>query len=196
MIISYKHQFIFVKSRKTAGSSIEHYLSSYLGPDDVLIGSDLDNTPSLNPVCKSRHKDWQWIKQRYPDEFENFFVFSVVRNPWDVMVSAFFYLKDCERITKYDSFDTWISNGNIHTLDNWSIFADQHGPVVDQVFCYENLVEDISNSVLPYNGELDIVKKKSGYRPSQDYKSFYNKSSMQRVADTCEKTIKYFDYSF
>lgn len=36
MIISHKHEFIFVKTRKTAGTSIEYYLAPYCGPDDVL----------------------------------------------------------------------------------------------------------------------------------------------------------------
>ena len=36
MIISHKHKFIFVKTVKTAGTSIEAFLSQHCGPDDVL----------------------------------------------------------------------------------------------------------------------------------------------------------------
>ncbi|WP_300515145.1 sulfotransferase family 2 domain-containing protein [Aliiroseovarius sp.] len=36
MIISHKHQFIFMKTTKTAGTSIEIGLSRYCGPQDVL----------------------------------------------------------------------------------------------------------------------------------------------------------------
>src|SRR5256714_8557178 len=43
MIISYEHKFIFVKTVKTAGTSIEVFLSRYCGPDDVL-------TPVVPPV--------------------------------------------------------------------------------------------------------------------------------------------------
>ena len=39
MLISYKHKFIFIHSRKTAGSSIKSYLSSFLGPNDILVGA-------------------------------------------------------------------------------------------------------------------------------------------------------------
>ena len=39
MIISYKHQFIFIHCRKTAGSTITAYLSKYLADSDVQIGS-------------------------------------------------------------------------------------------------------------------------------------------------------------
>lgn len=36
MIISHKHRFVFVKTRKTAGTSIELSISRYCGPDDLI----------------------------------------------------------------------------------------------------------------------------------------------------------------
>ena len=36
MIISHKYRFIFVKTRKTAGTCVEAYLSQHCGDSDVL----------------------------------------------------------------------------------------------------------------------------------------------------------------
>jgi hypothetical protein len=36
LIISHRHRFIFLKTRKTAGTSVEIALSRFCGPDDVI----------------------------------------------------------------------------------------------------------------------------------------------------------------
>ena len=43
MIISHTHKFIFIKTVKTAGTSIEGFLSQHCGPEDVL-------TPIFPPI--------------------------------------------------------------------------------------------------------------------------------------------------
>jgi hypothetical protein len=42
MIASFRNGFIFVKTRKTAGSSVEIALSRFCGPDDILTPLDID----------------------------------------------------------------------------------------------------------------------------------------------------------
>jgi hypothetical protein len=36
MILSHKHKFIFIKTTKTAGTSVEVYLSQFCGPEDII----------------------------------------------------------------------------------------------------------------------------------------------------------------
>ena len=36
MIVSHEHKFIFLKTKKTAGTSIELALSQLCGPDDII----------------------------------------------------------------------------------------------------------------------------------------------------------------
>lgn len=70
MIVSHKHKFIFLKTTKTAGTSIEIALSRYCGKDDIItpitpedekIRSDLGYPGPQNylaPIRDYRSKDW------------------------------------------------------------------------------------------------------------------------------------------
>lgn len=49
MIISHKYKFIFLKTKKTAGTSFEIALSRYLGEDDVV-------TP-ISPECEALRQE-------------------------------------------------------------------------------------------------------------------------------------------
>jgi len=74
MIISYSRNFIFIKTRKTAGSAIEAALSVYAGPDDVVtpLGQteEFDRQklfPNVLPRNFTSNKD---TEQRYLDALE------------------------------------------------------------------------------------------------------------------------------
>ena len=86
MIISHKYQFIFIKTRKTAGTSIEAYLSQYCGDADVL-------TPIFPSVTGHRPRNWGdyynhidafSIRESIgPDIWDKYYKFCIERNPWD-----------------------------------------------------------------------------------------------------------------
>ena len=49
MIISHKHKFIFLKTRKTAGTSVEAFLAKFCGPNDILaISKDVTQNSGLS----------------------------------------------------------------------------------------------------------------------------------------------------
>jgi len=53
-----------------------------------------------------------------PEKWRKFFKFSVVRNPWDRLVSAFHFLKDGGR----NAFDARFTQNNLHDCANLSQF--------------------------------------------------------------------------
>jgi len=48
MIISHKHKFIYIKCRKTAGTSIEMSLSKLCGPQDIITPLTITVNPKKN----------------------------------------------------------------------------------------------------------------------------------------------------
>ena len=88
---------------KVAGSSIEAYLLNFCGEDDILTGSDIEgeresfgyvdrnNTDTRGSPIFHMHTPPCMLYALTDIDKESFFKFSVVRNPWDTVVSYFWW---------------------------------------------------------------------------------------------------------
>lgn len=106
MLISHRKHFIFTKTAKTAGTSIESYFEQYCMPDgewqeshsrDEYVsetgiigyrGTDNSDSTWYNHMPAKRIRDL--IGQ---DIWDRYFKFTVVRNPFDKLISGFFMLE-------------------------------------------------------------------------------------------------------
>ena len=88
MIISHKHKFIFIKTRKTAGTSIQEALTKICGDEDI-ITPDIDTEGrNVDKSCWNGHPHphlWD-VKQLVGDKVWNdYYKFTFVRNPFDII---------------------------------------------------------------------------------------------------------------
>ena len=105
MIISPTHRFIFFKTQKTAGTSLEGALREFCGPNALMTGSknlgqrnseefrsqnniDKDGWARFHQHCDPEHF---FRKIAYPDDFLKFDKITIVRNPFESVVSQWFY---------------------------------------------------------------------------------------------------------
>lgn len=108
MIISYTHRFIFIKPRKTAGSTVELALSPFLAPGDIATPLEPGEeplrrvAPGVVVAMVPRRGVWppgRPLRDHAPlarvlahvDGIDGYRVVSMCRNPWDRAVSAFFW---------------------------------------------------------------------------------------------------------
>jgi hypothetical protein len=120
MILSHKHKFIFLKTAKTGGTSVEIALSRFCGPDDILtplspsqekmrrrsqarnyalglgrLGVNLPGTiahsfPSLSGFY--HHMPASQIRNLIGREvWDSYLKFTIERNPWERQVSHYFW---------------------------------------------------------------------------------------------------------
>lgn len=181
MIISHQHKFIFVKTRKTAGSSIEKYLINYLGAKDICTGSEADGTPKLNTQETNGHRGWQWIENQYPEEWNSYYKFAVERNPWDKMVSAFFYYMKRKPKKVAKGFEAFVKGAK--DQNDWGMYAQGKQLKVDTLIDYTKLHESFIEIPVPYNNELLRTFVKSDTSREKDYTKMYNEETKNIVAN-------------
>jgi len=102
MIISHSHKFIFTKPRKVAGTSIEVALSQFCGPDDIITSNVSSEAIDADSYTDYARNDSGYFNHMRPSRirakigkavWNNYFVFTIVRNPWDMLVSRYFWNK-------------------------------------------------------------------------------------------------------
>lgn len=120
MIISRKHGFVFIKTRRTAGSSLEAWLQPYLGPQDSITGSVRDGTPRANcPAGITGHISSEKIRELFPDIPDSYRWFCVERNSYKKAVSDWLYHRDVIG-DGYLDFKGHLNNTNISDWDRYS----------------------------------------------------------------------------
>lgn len=102
MIISHSKKFIFTKPRKVAGTSVEVALAQYCGPEDIITENissrEIDDSESQDFKRNDRgffnHMSSRRIKKKIGEKiWHEYFTFTIVRNPWDMVVSRYFWNK-------------------------------------------------------------------------------------------------------
>lgn len=229
MIISHKNKFIYIKNRKTAGTSIEISLSKICGPDDIITPItpvDEEARQRLGfPTAQNHSKpknEWSyrehWTHLRHgkkPKRFYNhipawkvkqfvgkeiwdsYFKFTTERNPFDKVVSFFFYLKANE---KYERISDWLLDGGLSDMQSFGLYSIGKVVAVDKIYRYEDF--DFFEKDLTQKLQLDepfkIVeyRAKSKFRKGNDYRTALDKKAIELIKIAFAREIELLGYEF
>lgn len=246
MILSHKLQCIFIKTGKTAGTSLEISLSKFLGKNDIVTPNSKseesirqmynfvtcqnylkslheirwrDIYNSIKRIEKSlRHKELKkgiWPMKFYnhisakeikkyvsEDIWNSYLKFTIERNPWDKVVSHYFwYIKDDGRKEKM-SFNDFVMQGYSYKSSNYDLYSINGVPQIDFFLRYENLHDDLS-SLSNYIGikenlydVMKSIKAKDEYRDKMNYREMYDEMTRNAVRCQFGREIHLFNYQF
>ena len=200
-MISHKHKFLFSHINKCGGTTIDTVLAKYCDKfKKEHIGIPINKL--YGHLNQTKHQN---MRQMINDQTKNYFKFSFVRNPWDRLVSRYFYRRNlggCKsldikqfirRIRKWEC--DYISNDNTGALQyNW--LCDLRG----------NIVTDFIGKIENFQEDFNIICDKIGI-PRQElphknktkhkhYTEYYDDELREIVAKKYAKDIEHFGYKF
>ncbi len=226
MIVSHQHQFIFLKPKKTGGTSVELALSKLCGPDDIITPTDEEHLRQgrgpQNYIVP--YRDWLWRLGLRPDGgsapkfvfdphslgrdvrqhlgrgiWDRYRKVTIIRNPWDREVSRFFWVRGRPNIpSEFGEFVERVTRR--HPIKNDGLRWGLSGSEAGYLIRYENLADDYSNFVRSLGvAEVPVLPRAKGHtRPTEarDYRQIYSNQTREVVRRIYQREIEVFGYEF
>lgn len=200
MVISHRHRFIFVKTAKTAGTSIEVFLSGVCGAEDVLtpFGRPEPGHDPRNHDGFYNHMPATEIRDKVGAEtWRNYVTFCVERNPWDKTLSHYHFVNGRFHDGEL-SFDEFIDTGEF-PVDH-PRYTDGDAVIVDRILRYEQIDRELGSLFtelgVAWPGRL-APRAKGQYRTDRrPYRAVYTPGQRDRVAQAFAFEIEQLGYRY
>lgn len=215
-LISHRAQFIFLKTHKTAGTSVEAALEPLCLPNGAPAGahyrdmsvSDAGIIGARGRSAKSapwrNHMSALAVRRQVGSRiWRRYFKFTVVRNPYDRLVSMFFSRLTAERrqdvATSFESarvaFQEWLPNANATRNMDKLLIGLAYQP--NHVLYFEQLEQDFATLAQAWGLPSDLPRYKADRRVRPEpWQSFYDSSSRRIVEQACAFELAFYGYSF
>ncbi len=207
MIISPKRRFAFVHIPKTGGTSFMRAYEDRAAADDILIGD--------TPKARRRKKRLEglvvpgrlWKHSRLVDVgdlvSQDYFVCTLVRNPWDRKVSYYHWLKDQSidhpAVTRAKALDfkSFLRDPYVQT-------AERNSPAVSYVTRPDGVIQCAAFVRLEHPEDFAPVWEHLGFELSiphlnrsertRDWRAYYDDEDIEIVAKLAADDIARFGY--
>lgn len=203
MIISHRHQFIFIKTKKTAGTSIEISLSRYCDPSDIITPFEVSDELLRKDFCEPRNYGRlrahstasQALQHIGRKKFDQYYKFCFEREPFDKIISYYHYYTSVtgthwtlreftERVIYRDVYDF-----PLYTIGQ---------KVVADVYEYRSLKSDLTEICKKIGIDFDgwLPSAKSQYRPDKTSPSLqqFSPDHIADIRNMFQSVIKLMDY--
>lgn len=203
-MISHSENFIFVHIPKTGGTSVSNALGRY--------GTVLQGPANFGSIY-FKHAYARDLKRMLGSEYDRYFRFSVVRNPWDWVVSNFAFNRGLHRSwTRGTAFcvdsqiPSWATGWTFKFWLRWwletfspqqsRMLTDGRGTMlVDRVIRFEHLADDFRDICSHLRLAPCQLSHHVKNGPRDSFASYYDSESWDLVAKHFYEDIERFSYA-
>lgn len=221
MLISHPKRFIYLKTRKTGGTSAEIFLEKYCKPPELA-----EEENHYGPALISEHgvvgfrgvtTDGQTWYSHMPAErvrdlvdpevWADYLKFCIVRNPFDRMVSYFWMMvppnlrapASADMAAARTIFSQWALSAQQLPSDR-HIYLIDGKPCVDRMLRYEKFDEELASVCAHLGLDADLARLgryKSEFRARKEsYRDYYSPEARARVEREFAADLEMLGYSF
>jgi len=189
-----KINLLFIHIPKTGGSSLDFYFSEkyniplntkslYTNPNEV-----------LSTGIVSQHLTFSLIKanaHQFDVDFNGITIISIVRNPYERLISGFFYLKWIDKNTTCDDVYLVLKEKSKYFPPQYLFLVDDNNKINENIIILKTETLDTDMKKLGYT---DFNLRMNTTNMNVNYYSYLNATAIMMINMVYENDFKYFNY--
>lgn len=206
-MILHQLKIIFIHIRKTGGNSITLFLKDYVSDIVLTKESKLGKIDGIEIISeldgkeKIKHNYLQWYFENYSEKiFNNYTKFAVVRNPYDRMMSYYFY-KSKQKPNQKTKFERKVFIRVLFALDTQVKYLKVDGKIPRDVIIvkYENMIDEMSRieklKNMDWNKFPQIDVSKNSILGNNKYQEFLTDELKKLIYKKFKEDFEIFGYT-
>lgn len=214
MILSRGRRYIFIHIPKTGGTAMALALESRAMKDDIMLGDTPKARKRRKKVDPAQASGRLWKHSTLkdlggivtPDEMRDFFVFTMVRNPWDRAVSYYHWLQEqafdhpAVTLSKSLPFGEFLrhpmTRNGFRNSPSASYVTGPGGENFCNLFIRLESSDSDADPLWRHLGFRLTLDRVNVSRRRDDYRLYFSDSDAEIIALDCAEDIRRFGYSF